>query len=167
MQGEELRAAVEKNRDLVFRIAYTYLRDAADADDVTQDVFVKLLRREGSFESGEHLRNWLVRVCVNECRSLFRRPWRRVEDIEAYANSLRMPSEGHAELLTSVMRLPEKYRVPLVLHYYVGLSTGEVAELLRLPGATARTRLARARGRLREMLAEDVAQGAKEAHDAC
>lgn len=155
MQDDEFRQAVEKNRDLVFRIAYTYLRDAADADDVTQDVFIKLLRHEGDFASEAHRRNWLVRVCVNECRSLFRRPWRRVEDIERYANSLQMPSRGHVELLTSVMRLPEKYRVPLVLHYYAGFSTGEVASMLRVPAATVRTRLARARARLRKILEAD------------
>lgn len=155
MQDDEFRQAVEKNRDLVFRIAYTYLRDAADADDVTQDVFIKLLRREDDFASDAHQRNWLVRVCVNECRSLFRRPWRRVEDIEGYANTLEMPSREHVELLTSVMRLPEKYRVPLVLHYYAGFSTGEVASMLHVPAATVRTRLARARGRLRNMLEAD------------
>ena len=97
MDGQRFRDAVECNRDMVFRVAYTYLR------------------------------NWLVRVTVNECRSLFRRPWRRVEDIEAYANQLQMPSEGHVRVFTAVMRLPERYRVPLVLHYYGGFSTGGVA----------------------------------------
>ena len=57
MQDDEFRRGVEKNRDLVFRIAYTYLRDAADADDVTQDVLVKLLRREDDFASDAHQRN--------------------------------------------------------------------------------------------------------------
>ena len=155
MDEQRFRDAVECNRDMVFRVAYTYLRDAADADDVTQDVFYKLLTSEKSFETDAYLRNWLVRVTVNECRSLFRRPWRRVEDIEAYASQLQMPSEGHVRVFTAVMRLPERYRVPLVLHYYGGFSTEEVAKLLRVPGATVRTRLARGRGRLRAMLEDD------------
>ena len=112
MDEQRFRYAVECNRDTVFRVAYTYLRDAADADDVTQDVFYKLLTTDKGFLSDAHVRNWLVRVTVNECRSLFRRPWRRVEDIEAYANALQMPSEDHVQLFTSVMRLPERYRVP-------------------------------------------------------
>ena len=57
VQDDEFRRGVEKNRDLVFRIAYTYLRDAADADDLTQDVFIKLLRREDDFASDAHQRN--------------------------------------------------------------------------------------------------------------
>ena len=107
------REAVERHRDMVFRLAYTYLRDPADADDVTQDVFVKLLRSGKRFEGDDHLRYWLVRVTINECKSLFRKPWRRVEDIEAYAETLQAPSERHRDLLVRVMRLPEKYRVPI------------------------------------------------------
>lgn len=155
MDEQRFRYAVECNRDMVFRVAYTYLRDAADSDDVAQDVFYKLLTSEKSFETDAYLRNWLVRVTVNECRSLFRRPWRRVEDIEAYANQLQMPSEGHVRVFTAVMRLPERYRVPLVLHYYGGFSTEEIAKLLHVPGPTVRTRLARGRGRLRAMLEGD------------
>ena len=155
MDEQRFRGAVECNRDMVFRVAYTYLRDAADADDVTQNVFYKLLTSDKGFETDAHLRSWLVRVTVNECRSLFRRPWRHVEDIESYANQLQMPSEGHVHVFTTLMRLPERYRVPLVLHYYGGFSTDEVAEMLRVPGATVRTRLARGRARLKTMLEGD------------
>ena len=83
MQNDEFRQAVERHRDMVFRLAYTYMRDASDADDVAQDVFVKLLRHDDAFMSDDHLRNWLVRVTINTCKSLFRRPWRRVEALES------------------------------------------------------------------------------------
>lgn len=152
VQDEKFRCAVERYRDTVFRVAYTYLRDAADADDVTQDVFVKLLRADKMFESDEHLRNWLVRVTINLCKSLFRKPWRRVESIEAYAEGLAMPTQEHSDLLVSLMRLPERYRVPLLLHYYLGFSTDEAARLLKVPAPTLRTRLARGRKRLRALL---------------
>ena len=152
----DFKAAVERHRDMVFRLAYTYMRDAADADDVAQDVFVKLLRQDRcSFESDEHLRNWLVRVTINQCKSLFRRPWRRVEQIESYAETLAMPSEEHVDLFVHLMRLPEKYRVPLVLHYWVGYSTNEIAELIHTKPATVRTRMARARAQLRTFLNEE------------
>ena len=154
-QRNEFKATVERHRDMVFRLAYTYMRDAADADDVAQDVFVKLLRHDAPFESDEHLRNWLVRVTINQCRSLFRRPWRRVEDLESYAETLAMPTEEHTDLFVHVMRLPEKYRVPLVLHYWGNYSTDEVASLLRTRPATVRTRLARARAQLRTLLNEE------------
>lgn len=88
MEEQAFRQAVEDHRDVVFRIALTYLRDRADADDIAQDVFLKLLKSDGHFESWEHLRRWLIRVTINECKSLFRKPWRRVEDIENLADSL-------------------------------------------------------------------------------
>lgn len=155
MQEAEFRQAVDRYRDLVFRVAYTYLRDAADADDVAQDVFFKLLKRAEPFDGDEHQRNWLLRVTVNECKSLFRRPWRRMEDIASYIDMLPAASPESRDLLVEVMRLPEKYRVPLVLFYYAELPTQQIAELLRVAPATVRTRLSRGRDRLRDLLEEE------------
>ncbi len=154
MEEQAFRQAVEDHRDVVFRIALTYLRDRADADDVAQDVFLKLLKSDGHFESREHLRRWLIRVTINECKSLFRKPWRRVEDIENLADSLSTAQEESKAVLSDVMRLPERFRVPIVLYYYLGFSTSEIAELLHVPAATARTRLARGRSKLKFILEE-------------
>ncbi len=112
MEEQAFRQAVEDHRDVVFRIALTYLRDRADADDVAQDVFLKLLKSDGHFESREHLRRRLIRVTINECKSLFRKPWRRVEDIENLADSLSTAQEESKAVLSDVMRLPERFRVP-------------------------------------------------------
>ncbi|MDB1895441.1 RNA polymerase sigma factor [Collinsella aerofaciens] len=84
MEEQAFRQAVEDHRDVVFRIALTYLRDRADADDVAQDVFLKLLKSDAQFESWEHLRRWLIRVTINECKSLFRKPWRRVRILRTW-----------------------------------------------------------------------------------
>ena len=152
MLEPEFRKAVAANRDLVFCVAYTYLRDAADADDVAQDVFVKLLRRDEPFDGDEHLKNWLIRVTINECKSLFRRTWRRVKDIASYVDSLQVPNAESRSLLVEVMWLPEKYRVPIVLFYYLELPAQQIADYLHAPAATIRTRLARGRSRLRKLL---------------
>lgn len=154
MEEQAFRQAVEEHRDVVFRIALTYLRDRADADDVAQDVFLKLLKSDAQFESWEHLRRWLIRVTINECKSLFRKPWRRVEDIENLADSLSTAQEETKAVLSDVMRLPERFRVPIMLYYYLGFSTSEIAELLHVPAATVRTRLARGRSKLKFILEE-------------
>lgn len=154
MEEQTFRQAVEDHRDVVFRIALTYLRDRADADDVAQDVFLKLLKSDAQFESWEHLRRWLIRVTINECKSLFRKPWRRVEDIENLADSLSAAQDEIKAVLSDVMRLPERFRVPIVLYYYLGFSTSEIAELLHVPAATVRTRLARGRSKLKFILEE-------------
>lgn len=71
MDAAELKDVMGRYRDLVYRIAYTYLRNPADADDVTQDVFVQLMKCDVAFESDEHVRRWLARVAINRCKSLF------------------------------------------------------------------------------------------------
>ena len=130
------------------------MKSRADADDITQNVLLKLYRYEGEFQSESHIRNWLIRVTINECRSAFRSPWRRTENIEDFANTLALPTQDHRDLFEAVMALPAKYRAAIYLFYYEGYSTRELAELLSVPEATVRTRLARGRERLRNTLTE-------------
>lgn len=156
MDATELKDVMGRYRDLVYRIAYTYLRNPADADDVTQDVFVQLMRCDVAFESDEHVRRWLARVAINRCKSLFRMSWRWIENIDDHARTLSIPDKQEVrEVLAALLALPEKYRVPLVLYYYGGFSTNEVAALLKIPPATARTRLARGRAKLKADYLED------------
>lgn len=155
MQDEiEFHAAVERWRDTVFRVTFNYLRSRSDADDATQDVFVTLYRSNKHFESDEHLKAWLIRVTCNRCKSAFRSPWRRVENLADYAEQLSM-TPASASVFAEVMALPQKYRVPVYLYYYEGYSTAEIAGILGMPAATVRTRLARARARLKEELSDD------------
>ena len=150
----DFKAAVEHHRDLVYRVAYSYLRSQADADDVTQNVFVKLFRSKTEFTDDEHLKRWLVRVAINECKTLFTLPWRKDEDIEEYESQLPM-EDSDREVFRAVMGLKTKYRIPVILYYYLGYSTAEVARLMGVPPATARTRLARARTQLKDTLGGD------------
>ena len=150
----DFKRSVERYRDLVYRVAYGYLRSQADADDVTQNVFVKLYRSKTEFTDDEHLKCWLVRVAINECKSLFKLPWRKDEDIEEYENTLPMEDDDR-EVFQAVMGLPTKYRIPVILYYYLGYSTAETAQLMGIPAATARTRLARARTQLKDTLGGD------------
>ena len=140
--------------DMVFRLAFNYMKSASDADDVTQNVLLRLLKNGKPFASGEHARYWLVRVTVNECRRALRSPWRRVGDIGEYAESLQFETPEHSELFYAVMELPEKYRTAIYLHYYEGYSTKEIAEIIGVPAATVRTRLRRAREQLKTGLKE-------------
>lgn len=144
----------------VFRVAYGYLRNHADADDVTQAVLLKLWRCDAEFADGEHVRRWLIRATVNECTSLYRTWRRRPENIDDYLETLQAPEAGGdgreeaAELLREVMALPARYSVPVYLYYYEGYDTRQAAELLGIPEATLRTRLTRARRKLRDVLTQ-------------
>lgn len=159
MTNERFTCLAERYMDTVFRVAFSYMKSRTDADDITQNVLLKLLRQDDGFESDEHVRRWLIRVTVNECRSAYRALWRRTEDIEEYANTLALPTREHSDLFDAVMALPAKYRVVIYLYYYEGYRTPELAELLRMPEATVRTHLARGRERLRKTLTEAVIDG--------
>ena len=141
--------------DTVFRVAYGYTKNREDADDITQEVLLALYRSEKEFSSEEHLRNWLIRVTLNQCRQLFRSPWRRRESLEDYAETLGFEQPDHTALFLAVMGLERKYRLPLLLYYYFGYSVREIGKLLQLKENTVSTRLARARARLREQLTEE------------
>jgi len=157
--NEQYTCLVKKYIDTVFRIGLNYLKNRADAEDVCQNVFLALLAEKKDFQNDEHLRNWLIRVTINECKKVLRSPWRRRESLDDHIPSVHFAEPQHSDLYYSVMSLPVHYRMPLYLHYYEGYSTEEVGQLLNLPGATVRTRLRRARQLLQtelEGVAEDV-----------
>ena len=152
--NEQYTCPVKKYIDMVYRIGLNYLKNPADAEDVCQNVFMALLSQKKPFEGEEHLRNWLVRVAVNECKKVLRSPWHRRESLEDHIPGIPFEDPQHSDLYYSVMALPRNYRIPLYLHYYEGYSTEEVGQLLGLPGATVRTRLRRARQLLQKDLEE-------------
>lgn len=154
MENREFEPIARRYMDMVFRLAFSYMKSASDADDVTQNVLLRLLRNTKPFASEEHARFWLVRVTVNECKRALRSPWRRTGDIEEYANELHFETQEHSELFYAVMELPEKYRTAIYLYYYEDYSTDEIAQITGTPAATVRTRLRRGRELLRVGLEE-------------
>ena len=142
--------------DMIFRVAFGYTRSREDADDVVQNTLLALYRNEKSFRDGEHVKAWLIRVAINECKKLLRSPWRRRGGvpIEEYADTLSFEDAHDGELFSAIMALDGKYRVVIVLYYCEGYSIAEIAQLLGVPAATVGTRLARARERLRHHLTE-------------
>ena len=141
--------------DTIYRVAYSWTKNTDDANDVTQDVLIQLYKTTKEFESDSHMKNWLIKVTVNCCKMIFRSPWSKMEDIENYGETLGFEDESYLDLFLAVMNLDKKYRVPLMLFYYEGYSTAEIASLLGIPEKTVSTRLFRAKGRLRNYLKEE------------
>lgn len=154
LTNEQFTCLAEKYIDMIFRVAFNYLGSSSDADDVTQNVFLKLLKERKPFESEIHIKHWLIRVALNECKSLTRSKWWKAESFEEYAASLTFDEPGHSELFYAVMALPKKYRIPIYLHHYEGYSTQEVAELLKIPRGTVCIQLKRGRELLKKTLTE-------------
>ena len=138
-----LRSAMETYGDTVYRLALCRTQSVPDAEDVYQDVFLKLLGQTAQAWEGEHLKAWLIRTTLNRCADLRRfRLRRQAVPLESAAD------EDAAELWEAVGQLPEKLRIPIHLYYAEGYRTEEIGVLLGVPAATVRTRLRRARGKL-------------------
>ena len=150
----EFTRLAEKNKDAVFRLAYSLLKNRADADDVVQDTLLRLYQSNRRFESDEHVRAWLMRVAVNGCRMLWRAEKHRAASIDDYADSLVFEDEYYGDLFRAIMALDAKYRAVIVLYYYEGYAIGEIAQTLRIPSGTVGTRLSRARNILKDYLTE-------------
>lgn len=158
MDNREYRKAVDDYGDMVYRIALAQTCSAADADDVTQAVFLKLYEKPPAGTAPERLKPWLIRVTVNECRSLWRTLWRRRVELREVRDADMAPlifdEPDHEALYAALGELPEKCRIVVHLFYFEDYSTREIAVILGVKEPTVRTRLARARKLLRQQLKE-------------
>ena len=155
MEGKDYEQIVKKYIDTVYRIAISYTKTSSDADDIVQQTFMKLLVKERTFKDEEHLKRWLIRVCINECNSLFSSYWRRnVDSIDEIAHEPKFSMQEKSDLYYAIKKLPPKCRIVIYLFYYEGYSGKEISDILHINEATVRTRLSRGRNILRTELKE-------------
>ncbi len=150
----------EKYATDVLRVAYYYLGDRQRAEDVTQDVFVKLLSTKPELMPGRE-KAWLLKVALNRCRDLWRSSWiKKVILGHPYFELFPADDEigraaDSAALAEAVNRLPSEFKEVVLLHYYQGYSVAEISEMLDVAEGTVSSRLSRARTRMaKEMKGE-------------
>lgn len=157
MSYEEL---YEKYATDVLRVSYFYLGDRQKAEDVTQDVFVRLLTNAPKLEEGRE-KAWLLKVALNRCRDLWRGAWVKRVVLGSPAFEL-IPAPDESEkrddeevLMKAIHQLPAAFRETILLFYYQGYGISEIAEMLNLPEGTISSRLSRARKKLEEILKDE------------
>lgn len=148
----------------VYRTALALTRSPADAQDVAQETFIALLDHSKPFHDRDHLRAWLLRVAINRCRELHRSAWRnrverfdetRMQEIPAHEDneqSNNLEAFERHPVWTALEQLPEPFRIVIHLRYVEELSCDDIAKTLGIPAVTVRTRLYRARRKLRALL---------------
>ena len=162
-QGGEAARQEEANRqavrllevygDRVLRLAYSYLHNMSDAEDILQDTLLRFLRANPSFESPEHERAWLLRVAANLSKNRIDYNRRRTVD-ELDETLVAEEREDLSFVWEAVKSLPVPYREVVHLFYYEGCSTAEIATIVGKKEATVRSNLHRGRAKLREILKE-------------
>ncbi len=147
---------IEKYADMVYRLAFSRVKNKNDADDIFQEVFLRYIKNEREFETEEHRKAWLIRVTINCSNSFFSSAW--IQKVVPIAETEPDPYEGPEELgLHEVlMELPVKYRTVLHLFYYEDLPINEIGRILKRKPATVKTQLMRARQMLKEKLKGDL-----------
>ena len=152
---------MRRHSDMIYRLALAKTGNPHDAQDIMQEVFLRLMRFTASkktFSSDEHTKAWLIRVTLN----LSINAHRSVKHQEEFDDTLDYISEDKdiarmetkSVVLPAVQSLDEKYRVVIHLFYYEDLSLGQIARVTGLPVNTVKSRLLRAKNKLREILKE-------------
>ncbi len=159
-RNADISAVYERNADMLFRLALSYLQCSADAQDAVQDVFVAYMKQPKPFEDAAHERAWFVRVTINRCLDLLRRKKvRGYVPLDEIAETLAQPDDEKASLAAEVAeylaRIPEKHRAAVVLHHLEGYSIEETAKLLDISVSAVKMRLTRGREALRSVMQKE------------
>ena len=160
MNVTEYNSCVDKYLKMVYRISFHYFGNREDAEDVSQDVFLKLYSHNTKFESEEELMAWIISVKTNTCHSYFRNPFRKRKteidenEIENIVGSSSSEQEiiNRKVVMDAVMSLPERYRIVVYLYYYEEYSICQISNTLNIKETTIQTRLSRAREKLKSVL---------------
>lgn len=145
---KEIDYYVDTYADMIFRVAYHNTDNIDDAQDIVQEVFLRLLKKKPQFKDENHEKAWLIRVTINKAKDLHKSFWFRKRlplDKDYYIKDNQ--TKG---ILEEVMQLPIQYRNPIYLYYYEGYDTKEIAQILHITQNTVLTRLRRARLQLKQ-----------------
>lgn len=158
--GEAFAQLVREHQKSVFALAYGKLRNSHDAEDVMQEVFVEAYRNFHKLNNHNKVSGWLFRATVYRCKDHFRkksRRWRREMEF-ADSHNPGKDEQTHSDrsdaVLEAIGRLPEKYRVVVMLKHFAGLSYKDISSMTGLSKTTIDGRLRMAKKELREMLLE-------------
>lgn len=147
----------EKYATDVLRVSYFYLGDRQKAEDVCQDVFVRLITNAPVLQEGRE-KAWLLKVALNRCRDLWRGAWvKRVILGSPAFELIPAPDEidklaDQQEIMGAIHQLTASFREVILLHYYQGYGITEIAEMMDLPEGTISSRLSRGRKKLESIL---------------
>lgn len=164
--GESFEQVMEFYMPMVYRIAFSRLGSAHDAEDITQDVFLKYFRADLDYNDEEHRKAWLIRCTINATKSLVTSAWFRHrasdEGLENMEENGEIPGSDDAiekieqknAVMSAVMKLPEKYRTVIHLFYFEDMSVAQISKATGIREATVKSQLSRARDMLKPMLKE-------------
>lgn len=147
---EQVDYVLTKYSNMVYRLALSRTKNIADAEDILQEVFLRLVKKRPSFESEEHRKAWLIRVTLNCSNKLLTSAWfRRTVPLE---EELKFETKEKHDVYYAVMELPLKYRTVIHLYHYEDMSISQISDVLNIKESTIKSQLLRARQLLKTKL---------------
>lgn len=155
----QLEKYFKKYYGVCYRVAFTLVKNHADAEDIVQEVLIRLLTYNPEFREEEHEKAWIIRTSLNLSKDLLKSKWNKsTVGMEAVPEAERVcfqtPYMENDDTLFQVLELPERYRNCLYLFYYEDYSIREIAEILEESENTVKTNLRRGREALKQKLQE-------------
>lgn len=153
--------AIDRYADTVYRLALVQTKNASDADDIFQEVFIRLVKHISELQSWEHVKAWLIKVTINCSKKHFALFWNKNVFLTDEQERLTDESESYVieeehPVTAAVKQLPDKYRAVVHLFYYEELSVAEISRITGQKETTVKSQLFRAREMLKEMLEDDA-----------
>lgn len=141
--------AFNKYSDMVYRLAFARVKNQYDADDILQEVFLRFIKSKDKVNNEEHAKALLIRITINCSKSMLTSSWFKKTEALSENLSVTMPEN---DTLEAVLKLPQKYRTVIHLHYYCGFSIEEIGKILDHNPSTVKSQLHRARMKLKTEL---------------
>lgn len=156
MKKDDYIRAVKRNNKRIYQIALSYLGNHYDAEDVMQSVFLKLWKTDKEFSNDEHTDKWLTITCINKCKDHFKLHFvKNTVSLDEVKEYYTFDSNEKIDIFNSIMSLPQKERVVVHLFYYEDMSIDEISNVIKANPNTVKTRLKRARTKLKTLLGDD------------
>jgi RNA polymerase sigma-70 factor, ECF subfamily len=148
-----ITTTIDKYSDMLIRVCFSYMKNMNDAEDIAQDVFVKLMEKKPSFEDDNHEKAWLIRVAINLSKNRLKTAWfRKTLPLDEISYNF-TPKEN--SVMGAVLKLPAKYGGIILLYYFEEYNIAEIAAILGHKESTIGSQLHRARKLLKLSLRED------------
>lgn len=157
---EEFNEKYDRYSNTIFRICIINLKNIADAEDVTQEVFLKLMYQASEFVDLDHEKRWIIRVTINLCKDRLKSFWNKnrnsIEDYQELYSEKYLDLDNHnSEILQNIMELPVKYKEVIHLYYYEGYSIKEISHILNCGESTVKMRMKRGRESLKMKMEDE------------
>lgn len=151
----EFSDAVKRNSQRLFVIAFSYMKNKDDAQDILQNTFLKLWKENKSFDSNEHMDKWLTKVCINDCKNNINLFFRKHVPIDEMYDISTFDNHFNPDLFNAVSSLKNKERICIILFYYNDMPTRDISQVLGIKESTIKSILRRSREKLKQKLGDE------------